>query len=425
MKITVPMMVLVAGLAAGSRALAQSGGSAASTTNTRSTTVLSDGTREVRVESDGATARVMVDGKQVASLDLAGAWTEYKVQDAGGNVVATLWRDTPSSTSLSAALGDQSQPMPGLAAPEVWRQRGAEWTARIERLMEDEEVRAKMDQARGQMERALARVGREMPRVMIGVTMSTPEQSAVDALGYQAENAVVVDSVVADGPAAKAGLREGDIIVGFNGSSSAGAEAIRELLAGKNPGDTVAVNYIRDGAVQSTTVALEPYRWEAFGQRFPGPGSAMNIVMFSDEEIERIQAEVAKLSEQLAQVTSELATAVGARAQELGKLAAEVGQQLAQQAAELARRSAAEFSRGFFPSTGGQATVRIVPDGASGQGVIVTPAPPAAPTPPVAAAPPSAELQQRLDRLEATNAELKALVEQLLEQQRKDSGGNH
>jgi hypothetical protein len=33
-------------------------------------------------------------------------------------------------------------------------------------------------------------------------------------------------------------------------------------------------------------------------------------------------------------------------------------------------------------------------------------------------------MQERLDRLEATNAELKAMLEQLLRQQRENAGGN-
>jgi hypothetical protein len=440
MKITVPMVVLAVGLATGARVMAQPAPSAGA--NTHSTTVLSDGTREVRVESDGTTARVKLDGNLVATLDMAGDWTHHKVTGPDGTVVATVWRAGPGSASLSAALGDHDGPMQNrMMSTQQWKQRGVDWAQRLEGIMADEEVQAQLSQAREEMERALSRVGREMPRVMIGVTMNPTAPEAVQSLGYEALKTATIESVVEGGPAAKAGLTAGDVIVGFDGGASADAEAIRDALKDNNPGDSVAVTYVRDGKAQATTIALEPYNPSVmgfFGRAGGGPGQGTALIdrlMLTDDEIDRIQGHIAELSTQLETMASELATAVGARAQELSKLSAEVGAQIAQQAAELARRSAAQWStRIFSPGAAGQGQtiVRVVPDGQGGSQDIIVYETPSAPAAPGAPAPPPApaggtqttEMQERLDRLEATNAELKAMLEQLLRQQRENAGGN-
>ena len=437
MKITVPMVVLAVGLATGAQVFAQAAPKVS--TDTRSTTVLSDGKSEVRVESDGTTAKVSLNGKVVATLDMTSGWTEHKVVDANGTVVATLWRPEPGSSAITAALGDHDEPMHTRELSQnAWRSRGVDWSTRLSALANDEEVQEALGKAREEMKLALKRVGREMPKVMVGVTMNDVPAEMLHGKGFDPEKSVLIETVVENGPAAKAGLRSGDVIVAFDGGESADAGAISAALKDNNPGDVVSVTFVRSGETKEATITLEPYQPELFGlQYFGGSGSSAprwNQFMLDDEDIDRIQAEIAELSAKLASITEELATAVGDRAQELSRMTSTLGAQIAQQAAELARRSAREFKVRLndLDVNAPRMNVRVVPDGPGGQQEVLVfpaPTPPAAPsglhtgrTP----APGQTQMQERLDRLEADNAELKAMVRELLEQQKREkSGGNH
>src|SRR5437867_433230 len=88
----------------------------------------------------------------------------------------------------------------------------------------------------------------------IGVVPNSKPDSQTDKIGARLE------AVTPGGPAAKAGLKVGDIITKFNGTSLAGAQAededesgpsakLVELARKLEPGDTVQVEYRRGGDV--------------------------------------------------------------------------------------------------------------------------------------------------------------------------------
>jgi putative serine protease PepD len=65
-----------------------------------------------------------------------------------------------------------------------------------------------------------------------------------------------VESVVAGGPAAAAGLREGDIITTIDGKPSTSNDVLTTITQQKSPGDTLTVAYVRSGVPATTTVTL-------------------------------------------------------------------------------------------------------------------------------------------------------------------------
>lgn len=66
-------------------------------------------------------------------------------------------------------------------------------------------------------------------------------------------------AVVADGPADKAGLKDGDIITKINDSPVGGEGSITALIGQYKPGDTVQITYLRDGKEQTTKLTLARY----------------------------------------------------------------------------------------------------------------------------------------------------------------------
>jgi putative serine protease PepD len=65
-----------------------------------------------------------------------------------------------------------------------------------------------------------------------------------------------VQTVVPGGPAAQAGLRPGDVITKINGEPATSAVQLQELTLTKKPGDTVQLEYWRNGQTASVTVTL-------------------------------------------------------------------------------------------------------------------------------------------------------------------------
>jgi S1-C subfamily serine protease len=70
------------------------------------------------------------------------------------------------------------------------------------------------------------------------------------------EGGALVEHVVSDSPAGKAGLKDGDVIVSFGGDVIRGPARVREKLRKSKPGDKVAVDVRRDGRVQKLNVEL-------------------------------------------------------------------------------------------------------------------------------------------------------------------------
>ena len=94
-------------------------------------------------------------------------------------------------------------------------------------------------------------------RGWLGVQMQPITPDMEDALGLNSTNGVVVADVVHDGPAAKAGLRSGDVIVGYNDQAVKSTHDLALAVGNTKPGDTVPTKILRDGKEQTIKVAID------------------------------------------------------------------------------------------------------------------------------------------------------------------------
>lgn len=69
-------------------------------------------------------------------------------------------------------------------------------------------------------------------------------------------NGVLVESLERDGPAVKAGLKPGDIIIKLNELEINSQSAFEEELSYHYPGDKINITYLRDGKSNNTSVTL-------------------------------------------------------------------------------------------------------------------------------------------------------------------------
>jgi serine protease Do len=114
-------------------------------------------------------------------------------------------------------------------------------------------------------ERRHVQVIRTFGGARLGVVLDDVKADDVARLKLAEERGALVKDVTGDSPAAEAGLREGDVIVSYQGERVASAAQLRRLVRETPPGRKVAIEASRGGAIQRLTATLG----EARGDMFP------------------------------------------------------------------------------------------------------------------------------------------------------------
>src|SRR5579872_4615270 len=93
-------------------------------------------------------------------------------------------------------------------------------------------------------------------RSYLGVGVSDLTNDRVQALKLKDDRGVEITQVDQDAPAGKAGLKEHDVIVNFNGTPVESLEQFKRLMRETPPGRTVSLDIMRDGQQQTVKVQL-------------------------------------------------------------------------------------------------------------------------------------------------------------------------
>lgn len=81
----------------------------------------------------------------------------------------------------------------------------------------------------------------------LGVSLQELNSSLAKAYGLQEEGGVLVNEVIADSPAARAGLADGDVIISYAGRPIDSTSDLVEAVRKTTPGETVNVVVVREG----------------------------------------------------------------------------------------------------------------------------------------------------------------------------------
>jgi serine protease Do len=90
----------------------------------------------------------------------------------------------------------------------------------------------------------------------LGITIRNVAADRAQSLKLKRAAGAEVTMVDQDAPAGKAGLRENDVIVGFNGNQVENEDQLRNLVRLTQPGSTVRLNFMRGGEAMNVQVTL-------------------------------------------------------------------------------------------------------------------------------------------------------------------------
>ena len=94
-------------------------------------------------------------------------------------------------------------------------------------------------------------------RSYIGVQIQPIDDTSAKALGLKSSMGALVANVISDGPADKAGIETGDVIVEFDGMSIKSVDHLRNNVSISKPDASYSLTVVRDGSKKSFKVTLE------------------------------------------------------------------------------------------------------------------------------------------------------------------------
>jgi Do/DeqQ family serine protease len=97
----------------------------------------------------------------------------------------------------------------------------------------------------------------EVRRGRLGVNVSTVVPEDAEYFGLDEVRGVLVQSSQEGGPAAAAGIRQGDVLLSIDGEPLESAGDLQQEIAERSPGDDVTLELLRDGERREVRVELE------------------------------------------------------------------------------------------------------------------------------------------------------------------------
>ncbi|MCZ8134966.1 MAG: Do family serine endopeptidase [Porphyrobacter sp.] len=160
------------------------------------------------------------------------------------------------------------------------------------------------------------KAGREIERGYLGVGLAPINEDIAASLGIEKRRGEFVQTVQDDSPAARAGLKPGDIIMRVNGKEVTADQTVSFLVANLVPGAQVPVELLRDGKKLAVNVTLGKRPTEAElqqqSQTFDPDSEEPIAPGTSDGTIEE------KLGLQVIPMTAQIARSLGVPAETKG-----------------------------------------------------------------------------------------------------------
>jgi serine protease Do len=131
----------------------------------------------------------------------------------------------------------------------------------------------------------LLRTQGKVVRGKIGVLIGEVTREVADAIGLPKAAGASVSSVEADGPADKAGVQPGDVIIKFDGKPVESSVDLRRMVAASAPGAKVSATVWRNGAARDLPVTVGEMPQDtprAMGPHGGNPGKSPDEIVHPD-----------------------------------------------------------------------------------------------------------------------------------------------
>ena len=121
-------------------------------------------------------------------------------------------------------------------------------------------------------------------RGWLGVVIQNVDQDLAESFGLSKPQGALVSQVLADSPAAKAGLKTGDIILEFNGRKIPSSSDLPPVVGRVRPGSAADVKILRNGDRMKLSVTIEELPSDdqlarRGTQTEPGANNILNVVV--------------------------------------------------------------------------------------------------------------------------------------------------
>jgi serine protease Do len=93
-------------------------------------------------------------------------------------------------------------------------------------------------------------------RGFLGVSISDVNSDIAEKLGLNQANGVLLQAILPDGAADKAGLKPNDVVLAINGSPIKNAPDLQQKVSKYRPGNVIELTFFRDGKTKTVSVAL-------------------------------------------------------------------------------------------------------------------------------------------------------------------------
>ncbi len=100
--------------------------------------------------------------------------------------------------------------------------------------------------------------GQAVVRPWLGARTQTVTAELARSMGMSVPQGALVADIWPNGPAARAGLRQGDVIVSVDGRPAVDAAAVSYAISSRRPGDSVKLGVRRGASEQTLTLRAEP-----------------------------------------------------------------------------------------------------------------------------------------------------------------------
>jgi serine protease Do len=130
-------------------------------------------------------------------------------------------------------------------------------------------------------------------RGFLGVTIQPVEPDMAKAFGLQHGGGALIGDVTANGPAAKAGLQRGDVILQLNGQPISGPQDLSVHIAEMAPGSVAHLQVFRNGQEKTMDVTLGEYPEKGAAKNAPG-GEGPQAVALKGVQVQNLTPEIAR-----------------------------------------------------------------------------------------------------------------------------------